>query len=580
MTDQSRFVYLLLIFLIIAVAACGPTTQKRTKDIPSTEPAGTEPSVTEPEEPPPDTPSEPSEPLSLLEILTAEAEKFVNQQNYQDALFVYNQALIQAQENEKSQLMEKVESILSRMPPSEIQPFLDIKNFTIPRSLLLYWYGLNLVLTDADLEAKQAFETFLFEFADHPYAEDVADLLKQLKVSLYKSDTIGCLLPLSGKYEIFGRRALNGIQFAISQLSEKTGRQYKLIVQDTAADPQKAVECVKILHQKKVAAILGPILTVEEAGKQAQALGIPMIALTQKTEFPLMGDYLFSNFITPEMQVETLGAYLFRELGIQKVAILYPDEKYGKRYMQLFWDVVDSYGGQVVGVEAYDGSKTDFSDAIQKLTGEYYPVPDVVEAYLEPIPPLDLDDFYIEPGENGPPIEAPETLDTESKEEKEEKIEIDFEALFIPDSSQKINLILPQLAFNDATGMYLLGTNLWHHQSLLRDSKGYHKKAVITDGFFSGSTRPVTAAFTKAFEALFGEEPKFLEAIAYDNAIILLTLATEEGVDSKIALKEVLSEPRIYEGVTGNTIFDNNGQAGRNLFLITIKNGKFVEISR
>ena len=97
-----------------------------------------------------------------------------------------------------------------------------------------------------------------------------------------------------------------------------------------------------------------------------------MIALTQKSEFPLGGDYLFSNFITPQMQVRTLGRYLFGNLGVKKIAFLYPDEKYGRTYMNLFWDMADEYGVQVVGVEAYDGNKTDFREPIQKLTGEYY----------------------------------------------------------------------------------------------------------------------------------------------------------------------------------------------------------------
>jgi branched-chain amino acid transport system substrate-binding protein len=98
-----------------------------------------------------------------------------------------------------------------------------------------------------------------------------------------------------------------------------------------------------------VAGIIGPLLAVDTAGARAQELKIPLIALTQKAEFPLSGEYLFSNFITPQMQVSTLAAYVFKTLGLEKVAILYPDEPYGRRYMQLFQDAVDEYNGQVVG---------------------------------------------------------------------------------------------------------------------------------------------------------------------------------------------------------------------------------------
>jgi len=136
---------------------------------------------------------------------------------------------------------------------------------------------------------------------------------------------------------------------------------------------------VEELARENVFAIAGPLLVPEAAGKRAQELGIPLIALTQKTEIPAMGDYLFSNFITPEMQVNALGSYIFLELGLKKVAILYPEERYGRRYLDLFWDMVDRYQGEVVGVESYDGKKTDFTTTLKKLTGEYYPLPDFLK---------------------------------------------------------------------------------------------------------------------------------------------------------------------------------------------------------
>ncbi len=526
------------------------------------------------------------ESVSMLDILISEALKFRAQENYQDALFVFNQALSQAQtdqrdKNRTPQILDAVERTLSMAPASDIKAFLDIKNIRIPRPLLLYWYGLNSALANNDLAARGALTTFLFEYSDHPYAQDAADLLLTIKEALFKRDTIGCLLPLTGKYAIFGQRALTGIQMAIRDLSEKRNTSFNLIVHDTAANPQKAIEGVRLLNEKKVAAILGPLLTVSEAGREAQKLQIPMIGLTQKSDFPLLGDYLFSNFITPQMQVQTLGAYLFRDLGIKKVAILYPDEKYGRKYKELFWDVADEYDAQVVGVEPYSGKKTDFTEPIQKLTGEFFPVPKAIKE-KEKLLELANRALLLEGPEAAmlqgiQPIDDP---DMEEEEPEEEKIEIDFQALFIPDSPSIVSLILPQLAFNDATGMYLLGTNLWHNKSLLKDAKGYNRRAIITDGFLESSQNPVTASFTKQYKDLFKQKPKFLEAIAYDNATILFSTASDPLVDSRAAMKDALKENRIFEGATGVTIFDKDGRASRRLFLMTIKKGKFVEISR
>jgi branched-chain amino acid transport system substrate-binding protein len=507
---------------------------------------------------------------SIIDVLCDQAEQFILQKNYQDALFLYNQALANAQdqldENQESMLLSKIEHTLSQTPAKDIQDFIEIKNITIPRSQLLYWLGTNYALENDAVKAKMILGTFLFEYPDHPYYLEAAELLEAIKQSIFKKDTIGCLLPLTGKYAIFGQRALKGIQLAIKELSDKYSKQFKIIFIDTKADPDIAANGVKTLYQKNVAGIIGPLLNVEQAGLEAQKLNIPLIALTQKYHFPSKGDYLFSNFITPQMQVQALGAYLFLELGLKKVAILYPDEKYGKKYMELFWDVVQEYGGEIVGVEPYDGKKTDFKEPIQKLTGQFYPIPES----LKPKPEV----FEFEQIDL-----SPDEIYEEFKEE-EEKIEIDFQALFIPDSPSIVKLILPQLAFNDATDMYLVGTNLWHQKSLLKDAKGYNKKAIITDGFFNDSQNPAVMEFTEKFESIFDEKPQFLEAISYDTASMLLTFAMDESIDSRQALKDSLQGKRIFEGVTGNTIFDENGIAHRQLFLMTIKRGEFVEITR
>ena len=522
--------------------------------------------------------------ISMLELLSAQAEAFSVQKNFQDALFIYNQALSLADETQKPQLTERIETLLARTPAADIETFSQIKNIHISKALLLYWQGLNYAMEHNPIKSMAALDSFMFQYPDHPYYADAADLVNVIKASLFKRNTIGCLLPMTGKYAVFGQRVLQGIQLAIQELSKTYNRDFKLIIKDTQADPQTAVEAVRQLYQLNVAGIIGPLLTVNPAGMEAQKLGIPMIALTQKNDFPLQGDYLFSNFITPQMQVQTLGAYLFQDLGIKKVAILYPDEKYGRTYMKLFWDLVDEYGGEVVGVEPYDGKKTDFTEPIQKLTGQFYPIPEAL--IPEIIEPEAIDPERVEPDDttielNTDQSAAPaETTPEAEAEEKQEKIQIDFQALFIPDSPSTVGLILPQLAFNDATGMVLVGTNLWHHPSLLKDAKGYTRHTIITDGFFDGSQNPVTAEFTEKFKSLFKKKPKFLEASAYDTASLLYLTAMDETIDSRQTLKDALLTNLDFQGVTGHTRFDENGSAQRQLFLMTIKRGKFVEISR
>ena len=165
------------------------------------------------------------------------------------------------------------------------------------------------------------------------------------------TDTLlGCLLPLSGPYEVFGNRALKGIELALAQFSSQSDTPpINIIVKDTGADPDKTMMALQELYHDQVAAILGPIVTSEIAGREAQQMGIPIITFTQKDNIPEIGDKVFRNFITPSMQVQAIASFTVQSLGLSRFAILYPDETYGLTYMNLFWDKLLELGGTVVG---------------------------------------------------------------------------------------------------------------------------------------------------------------------------------------------------------------------------------------
>jgi ABC-type branched-subunit amino acid transport system substrate-binding protein len=514
----------------------------------------------------------------------AEARKFSDQKDFQDALLIYNQALSQATTpRDRERVLAAVKALLPQTPAQAIESFLSIKNLSIPKAILRFYAGQNHANQGNHAAAKRHLQAFMSQYPDHPLATQAGALLDTVKQAVFKRDVIGVLLPLSGKYKVFGERALKGIQMAVQDMSMAQGRAYRVVVKDTRSDAGHAGNCVDELAQQEVMGIVGPLLAPEAAGDRAQELGIPLIALTQKTDFPVQGDYLFSNFITPKMQVQALGAYVFMELGLEKVAILYPDEKYGKTYMELFWDVVDEFNASVVGVESYDGSNTDFSLPLQKLTGEAYPVPEFLlpDPEAEPLPENEM----LEPEDQ---IDAAQKALAQEDQDptsvrgsavaNTDRIQIDFQALFIPDSLSRVNLILPQLAFHDARGMVLLGTNLWHNDSLLTQAKGYNKNAVITAGYFGDSKNPVTADFHRRFGQIFGNSPGFLEAISYDTAKILFTAGLSQKASSRNDIKEILQGRQFFEGATGRTIFDKTGSPHKELFLITVKQETFKEI--
>ena len=80
------------------------------------------------------------------------------------------------------------------------------------------------------------------------------------------------------------------------------------------------------------------------------------------------------------------------------------------------------------------------------------------------------------------------------------------------------------------------------------------------------------------FEQTFKEKPGFIEAVAYDSAMILFKIVSRPDIRYRSSIKNALINLNDFQGVTGITSFHNNGEAKKRLYLLRIKNGKFVEL--
>jgi ABC-type branched-subunit amino acid transport system substrate-binding protein len=369
---------------------------------------------------------------------------------------------------------------------------------------------------------------------------------------------------------------------------------FKLIIRDTRSDPGRAVVAVKELADLGVGAILGPIATAEPACKAAQEQNMPIIAVTQKAHLAEIGDYVFRNFITPEMQAEAVAAYVIEELGIERFAVLYPNEVYGITFMKHFWEAVVSRGGRITAIEKYDPKKTDFADPIKKLVGVGIRPPSdirkakqkISELYRPKRQPqpliLGLADIFGDHAARymGLPTQKSDKLNRIGKTTSPDEPQpvIDFDALFIPDSPKKAGLIIPQLAYYDVKGIFLLGTNLWHSKRMIEMTRKYIQGAILPEGFFAGSRLPVVKRFVDHFTQTYAEEPGVIEATFFDSANILFQLLSDPEIRLRSQVKARLLEMDSYTGATGRTRFKDNGEILKELFLLQIKGAQFVEL--
>jgi ABC-type branched-subunit amino acid transport system substrate-binding protein len=446
-------------------------------------------------------------------------------------------------------------------------------------------------------EAIDVLSAFVDKFPSHPDRQDASDIVVSLEErSRFTPFKVGCVLPLSGPFGLFGRRALDGVEFAFSIISETAqDLPFQIIVKDSRSDPKIGANALEDLDQQKVGAILGPMSISDTVAEIAQKRGMPIIVFTQKEGVTDSGPYVFRNFITPQMQVQALVDFAVDELGVDRFAVLYPDEHYGRRYMNLFWDQVVDHGRVINGVETYNPEGTDFATPIKKLTGIYYTIPrDLVKKSMphpidlplssindDPIngqsPHIDVD---LLPVLSGIPLyhEFIDALGRRNvaRDDQWHPI-VDFDAIFIPDAPKKAGLVIPQLAYYDIRDVYLLGTNLWNSQTLLDMSKDYMKSTLIVDGFFAKSQNPHTKAFVDDFKRVYNRMPGIIEAVAYDSTMMVFQTMRQTASDLRRDIKQALSQISDFNGVSGRTSFTANGEAQKSMTMLRIQKGRFVE---
>ena len=68
-------------------------------------------------------PIEKEEPFSkpaVIQVLSAEAEKFFLQENFKDALSIYDQLLLKSKEDQKLEIISRIESVLAKTPAKDL----------------------------------------------------------------------------------------------------------------------------------------------------------------------------------------------------------------------------------------------------------------------------------------------------------------------------------------------------------------------------------------------------------------------------------------------------------------------------
>jgi ABC-type branched-subunit amino acid transport system substrate-binding protein len=435
----------------------------------------------------------------------------------------------------------KIESVIEESGEDELERIVDYAVET-RYAPFVYYRLASLYFKDNKTEkAKRAAISLIDSTRDPDWIAKGYRIIEAIRRGTsIKTGSIGCLLPLSGPYKIYGEEVLNGIQLGMGLFSARVnGPQPELIIRDTKGDPDDAVKgLIELVEDEKVMAVIGPLSsrTALPVAKEAQKLGVPLITLTQKMNITAEGDMIFRNFMTPSKEVDKIVSLSINELDLKRYAILYPDSSYGKYLMSLFWDRLVEMGGSVTAVESYAQNETDFADPIKKMVGLYYPR---IESQAEK--------EKSEKSEAGEDDNEPEPI-------------IDFDAIFIPDNYQNVAMIAAHLAYHDVKNVQLIGTSLWQSPKLIEMGEDYLQGAIFTSGYSELSNRSGAKEFADSYRENFETAPGILAASGYDTIRFLNDLILKGNITSRSDLQKAIFLSRGFEGVTGAIFFDENGE--------------------
>ncbi len=465
----------------------------------------------------------------------------------------------------------------------------------------------------------------------HPgsrFAKDAAALVSRLQARVETDPrALGVILPLTGDYAAYGKRALLAMRLAWGlavaeerpaesvvdaatgelvvepRKPEKLAGVYqtpsglRVIVKDSAGKVDVAERAVRdLVEVEHVIALLGDILidTSLPIALAAEDFGVPLVSLSRREGIPEAGPWSFRLALTPRKQAQALVGLAVDGLHLKRFGVMYPKKAFSLELMNEFWNALDARQAEITAIESYAHDQTTFTDEAKSLVGRGLGGGREVAACREQAQSIDND------------YRRKKAL--EGCNDKARPI-IDFEALFLPDGSRGVSFVVPALvaedvlltnqrgaveAYRKATGnekvrpVLLLGPSTWNDPDIATRLGRQVDGAVFVDGFDPDDQTTLVQSFVRGFQQATRSRPALVEAQAYDGARLLHALLVGEPTNAKetapqrpttrAALQRALADVQGFVGVTGPIRFDEEGDSRTPLVFFRIEREKVERV--
>jgi len=187
--------------------------------------------------------------------------------------------------------------------------------------------------------------------------------------------TLGSIQDLSGPIAGFGKQVRLGMMLAVDEINEQggvNGRKLRLLVEDSAYDPKKAVLAAqKLVNQDKIFAMVAHIGTAQNMAAMPVQFAknvpnfFPVTAAREMFEPHHRLKYAFAA--TYYDQMRTAVPKLVKEKGAKKVCSMYQDDEFGLEVLRGAEAGLKTIGVEMAEKTSYKRGATDFSSQMSKL---------------------------------------------------------------------------------------------------------------------------------------------------------------------------------------------------------------------
>ena len=338
--------------------------------------------------------------------------------------------------------------------------------------------------------------------------------------------------PFTGPVAAFGEMIKRGAELKAKEINVAGGVNGKTLTlifeDDTGKDKEASLVAERIASNRQILAVVGHFnSSCSLAGKPIyKRAGIVELSPGSTNVRVCVGsDWTFRNLYRDDFQGAFVARYIKNVLGdIQKIGIFFDNDDYGRGLKDGFTEVAEELGLEIVAAEAYDRDNTDFKAQLTSIKAK--------EPHL----------------------------------------------IFLSGLYSQAGLIASQAREAGITAQ-IFGADGVDSPDFLKIAGDAAEGAYVSTPFVFELGGPEAQRMATAFEEMHGVAPDTWAALTYD-AVGMIVEAIEKGGENRKAIRDHLasidSPEEGYDGITGLTYFDENGDCTKPAYVKIVKDGQFI----